>query len=104
MVVLGYCPGTAVAAAGQGSQDAAAGVFGMLVGAAAYAEAYPYLLDSVLKTNYGKTTLPELTGISPWGWFVVMIVAALGLFLCVDVDPWTTSIRSAITRKRKAST
>ncbi|NIN68518.1 MAG: YeeE/YedE family protein, partial [Anaerolineae bacterium] len=42
MAILGYCPGTGVAALGNGSRDAIAGVAGMLFGAALYAEVYPW--------------------------------------------------------------
>jgi uncharacterized membrane protein YedE/YeeE len=39
MAILGYCPGTGVAAIGDGSRDAITGVIGMVVGAALFAEA-----------------------------------------------------------------
>ena len=39
MALFGYCPGTSVAACGEGRRDAMMGVVGMLVGAAAYVAA-----------------------------------------------------------------
>jgi uncharacterized membrane protein YedE/YeeE len=76
MVVLGYCPGTGVAALGEGAKDALFGVFGMLAGAALYAEVYPWMKVHVLGVgDLGKTTLAESLGVSPW---VLLAVIALG--------------------------
>ncbi len=75
MALLGYCPGTGVAAAGEGSRHALFGVLGMLVGAALYAEAYPALKESVLGVfNFGKVTLATASGLSPW-WFILVLAA-----------------------------
>ena len=76
MVVLGYCPGTSVAACGEGKPDAMVGVLGMLAGALAFVAAFP-ALQPVIKGlgDMGKLTLPEATGTSPWLW-----VAGLGGF------------------------
>lgn len=47
--VLGYCPGTVAAAAGQGSLDAlAGGVAGILVGSGLFASLYPRLEKGIL--------------------------------------------------------
>ena len=55
MVVLGYCPGTSVAACGEGRRDAMAGVLGMFAGALAFVAAWP-ALQPVVKAlgNEGK--------------------------------------------------
>lgn len=78
MTVLGYCPGTAVAACGEGRRDAAAGVLGMFAGAFALVAAWP-ALQPVIKGlgDYGKVTLPDLTGTSPWLWIAALGVAGL---------------------------
>jgi uncharacterized membrane protein YedE/YeeE len=58
LAVIGYCPGTAVAAAGEGQRDAMAGVAGMLAGAATFValhEKVAPLLDA--GGDYGKVTL-----------------------------------------------
>ena len=53
----------------------------MLLGAALFAEAYPLLKDTLLTWgNFGKTTIPQALGISPWAVIPVLIVAALLLF------------------------
>ena len=81
MALMGYCPGTGLAAIGTGSRHAVFGVLGMLVGAAAYAEVYPAMKSHVLSVlSYGKITFPEITGLSPWLFIGVLAVAALILF------------------------
>ncbi|OIO04238.1 MAG: YeeE/YedE family protein [Desulfovibrionaceae bacterium CG1_02_65_16] len=82
--LLGYCPGTAGAALGEGRVDALAGMAGMLVGAAAYAEAYPSLLGTVLTWgDYGKVTLPDLLGLEagPGRWIVIAVLVVGGILL-----------------------
>jgi hypothetical protein len=81
MAVLGYCPGTGVAALGDGSRHALPGVLGMLVGAGLYAEAYPWLAANVLRVGTeGKITLPGVTHTSEWLWLGAMASAAVLLF------------------------
>lgn len=78
MAVLGYCPGTSVAGCGEGRRDAMVGVLGMLAGAAAFVATYPQLQPIIQGLgDYGKVTLPEMTGTSPWLW--IAILAAGGL-------------------------
>ena len=72
--VMGFCPGTAVGALGEGRWHAAFAILGMLAGAALYAEAYPFLQTSVMQwMDLGRTGLPQMLGISPW---IVMPVFA----------------------------
>jgi uncharacterized protein len=77
--LLGYCPGTAVGAVGEGRWDALWGILGMLVGAALFAEAFPFFSGTVLTWgNLGKPTLPTLLGVSHW---LVIPVLGAGAFL-----------------------
>ena len=78
MVLLGYCPGTSVAACGEGHRDAMVGVAGMLVGTFAFVLLYRGL-DPVIRAcgDLGKVTLPEITGTSPWLWVAAMALAAV---------------------------
>ena len=79
--VVGYCPGTSLAAVGEGRFHAIAAIIGMLFGAAVYAEAYPYLKGNILSWGkYGKLTLPTLFGASPAIIIVILIVIFLALF------------------------
>jgi uncharacterized membrane protein YedE/YeeE len=79
--LLGYCPGTAAGALGEGRWDALWGILGMLAGAALYAEAFPFMKKTVLTWgDLGKVTLPGVLGVSPWVIVPVFAVAALALF------------------------
>jgi uncharacterized membrane protein YedE/YeeE len=65
--IVGYCPGTAAAALGEGRLDALWAIAGMLAGAALYAEAYPWLQATVLTWGvYGPVTLPQVLGVGHW--------------------------------------
>ena len=78
MAVLGYCPGTTVAACGEGRRDAMVGVLGMWAGALLFV-VFNDGLQPVIQVlgNAGKLTLPEITGTSPWLW--VGLLAAAGV-------------------------
>jgi hypothetical protein len=86
MAVLGYCPGTAVAAIGDGSRHAIAGVVGMVAGAAVYAEVYPWMKSHVLGIgDYQKATLASATGVSPWWFIAALVIIAVGVFLALEL-------------------
>lgn len=79
--MLGYCPGTSLGALGEGRWDALWGIFGMLAGAALYAEVFPFLKTTVLTWgNYGKITLPEILHINHWVIILVFIASGVLLF------------------------
>lgn len=79
--ILGYCPGTSLGALGEGRWDALWGIFGGLVGAGLYAEAYPMLKTTVLTWgNYGKITLPQVLGINHWIIIAAFLVGVFFLF------------------------
>jgi uncharacterized protein len=80
MAVLGYCPGTTVAACGEGRRDALAGLVGMLVGAAAYVLAWPVLRPLIgAGGNLGKLTLPQISHLSPWFWIGGLLLTLLAI-------------------------
>ena len=79
--IAGFCPGTSVGALAEGRIHAVWAILGMLVGAALYAEAYPYLQNTLLQLgSYGKITLPEVTKLSPWIFVVGFAIIGGGLF------------------------
>ncbi|MCD6429830.1 MAG: YeeE/YedE family protein [Deltaproteobacteria bacterium] len=79
--LLGYCPGTAVGAVGEGRLDALWGILGMLCGAALYAEVYPFMKAKIITLgNYGKLTLQQALGISHWLVIVVFALIVLAMF------------------------
>lgn len=99
MAVLGYCPGTTVAAAGEGRRDALAGVLGMAVGALAFVAVYP-LMKSVRGAlgDEGELTLPMITGTSPWLWVSALVMAVLGAWLLSRARSRRSEHRSHDTR------
>ena len=83
--LLGYCPGTSLGALGEGRWDSVWGILGMLVGAGIYAEAYPYLQKSVLTWgDYGKITIPQVLGVTPWAVIVPFLLLVLLLFVWLE--------------------
>ena len=78
--VLGYCPGTSAGALGEGRWDALWGIAGMLLGGAVFAEAYPFMKQTVLQWGaFGKITLPEILGINHW----LVIIVCCGGGVCL---------------------
>ena len=96
MALVGYCPGTGVAAVGEGSRHARWGVAGMIAGAAVFAAAYPALDKGFMKlgdvaitvgdTVTDKVTLPDVTGISPW--IFIGALAAVSLVVFAMIGRW----------------
>ena len=80
--VMGYCPGTAVGALGEGRWHALFAVLGMVAGAALYAEFYPACSATVLAwKDLGKVSLPELLGVSPWLVIAIFVSGVIALFV-----------------------
>jgi hypothetical protein len=87
--LMGYCPGTAAAALGQGSWDALFGMTGLIVGSWIFAEFSASLKKTVEKWgDLGKVLLPDLLHVKR-GVFVVIFGGLLivGLFLLERVFP-----------------
>ncbi len=78
MAIFGYCPGTSVAACGEGRRDAMVGVLGMLTGALVYVVAFPGLqgLRNSLG-DWGKVTVADVTGFSPWLFIGAIVLATI---------------------------
>lgn len=77
IILFGYCPGTGVAAMGEGHSDAYVGVLGMLAGALIYVVTFPFITQ--LRNNFpslGKATLSSTLNISPW-----ILVTALAVLI-----------------------
>ena len=78
--VMGFCPGTAVGAIGEGRWHAIFALIGMLLGAAIYAEIFPVVNDTILSwANFGKIRLPDVIGVNQW--LVAIVFTALCLLL-----------------------
>ena len=78
--VMGYCPGTSIGALGEGRWHAGFAVAGMLLGAALYAELYPFFTSTVLAwKDFGQIGLPDALGVSAW--IIIPMFWAVVLFL-----------------------
>jgi len=89
LAVFGLCPGTSVAACGEGRRDAMVGVLGMLFGAGTYV-AFFSALEPMFKSmsDFGKVTLPQVTGTSPWLWAIgLAVVIGIALALLERAHP-----------------
>lgn len=85
MVLLGLCPGTAIAALGERNRRALAGILGMLVGALLQAETYGLMAGLARSVDLGALTWPDLLGISPWAILAGLAVASSVLFMALEV-------------------
>jgi uncharacterized membrane protein YedE/YeeE len=75
LAVLGYCPGTGMAGAGEGSRDAMVGVLGMMTGAGVLVIGYNVLEPLALALgDWGKLTVPALLQSSPWTVIAVLAI------------------------------
>ena len=86
MAILGYCPGTAAGASGQGSLDALiGGVGGMIAGGIIFTRIYPKISEGILKKgDFGEKTLPELLYIpAP---FVMLSIFLLAILLFIGLE------------------
>ena len=88
LAVLGYCPGTTVAAVGEGRRDAIAGLAGMLAGAFVFVVGFPFfgpLQESVV--DWGKVTLADATRLRPAIWVVGIVFVASAIYAVAKRRP-----------------
>lgn len=81
LAVLGYCPGTTVAAVGEGHRDAVAGLLGMIAGAFVFVGVFP-ISSAVQKAaaDWGKITVPDVTHIAPGVWIAILLAAITAVY------------------------
>jgi hypothetical protein len=86
MLLLGFCPGTCIAAFGEGRLDGLLrGVIGILIGAGLYAEVYPFIQGNFLKIgDYGKLTVPDLLGVNAWVVILPVVIVFGGMLVWFD--------------------
>ncbi len=84
--MLGYCPGTAVGATGEGRWDAFwGGILGMLAGAGIFAEVYAPLRDTLLTWgDFGKLSIPKVIGINHW--IVILVVCIVFISMLIGLE------------------
>ncbi len=80
--VMGFCPGTAIGAIGEGRWHAVFAIAGMVVGAAIYAELYPLFKSTILAwKDFGKIGVAEVLNLSPW--FIIPVFWAGTIWMFV---------------------
>ena len=80
--VMGFCPGTSIGAIGEGRWHAVWAVLGMIVGAAIFAEMYPFFKQTVLSwLDWGKVSLADVTGLNHWVLIIALVAAYMALFV-----------------------
>ncbi len=85
VAILGYCPGTALAATATGSLHALVAVFGMIAGAMLYALSFAWMKAHILNVwALGKVRLPQLTGVPDFAWLLGLTVLSLAFFVWLD--------------------
>ena len=96
MAMAGFCPGTAVAGAGEGKLDyLIPGLLGFLTGAAIFGLVYDQVFPPIAKIlNYGATVIPDLWNVNAI--LVVFVFARMALILFYLID------RMGMQRKQKA--
>lgn len=79
--IMGFCPGTSIGALGEGRWHAVFAIIGMIVGAALYAELYPFFKSTILAwKDFGKIGLPETLGVSQWVIIPIFWAGTVALF------------------------
>lgn len=90
--LLGYCPGTAWGALGEGRLDAVAGILGLFSGAYLYSILYPALSSSVLQWGVlGSPTIPQALGVN--NWLVIVLFVAGGILMFRWLEKFESQVR-----------
>lgn len=85
MALLGYCPGTGVAAMAAGRIHAVVGFFGMIAGGIVYAFSHGWVKENILNVAaMGKVRLPDVTGVPTIAWWAILIAISGGAFYFLE--------------------
>ena len=83
--LLGYCPGTAAVALGQGSWDALFGMAGLVAGSWVFAELSAWLKGTIEKWgDLGKVLLPDLLHVPRRAFAIGLAVALITIILVLE--------------------
>jgi hypothetical protein len=90
IAILGYCPGTAAGAIGEGALDAIPSILGMVVGAVIYAEFFHVDWESTFLTwgALSRGNFAEILGINPWYLIVLFILMATMFLMMTTMFDW----------------
>ena len=86
MALAGFCPGTAVAGAGEGKWDyIVPGLLGFLTGGVIFGLTYTSFMPQIKKiANLGAVVIPDLWHVNPILAVIVFALIALALFYAID--------------------
>lgn len=85
MALLGFCPGTCVAALADMSQTAIWGFFGMIIGAFVYSHNAPFIVEKFKPIDaIDKSQITDILPISPW-FFIFFLLLVVGLLWSIDI-------------------
>lgn len=85
MAVFGLCPGTSVAACGEGNRHAMVGVLGMLAGAAVFVAAFPWVEPFIKGLgDAGELTFPDWLQVSPWLAIIALLLVIAVVLMSVE--------------------
>jgi uncharacterized membrane protein YedE/YeeE len=86
MAAAGFCPGTAVAGAGEGKLDyLVPGLLGFLTGGVIFGLTYQSFMPQIKAIgNFGSVVIPDLWHINPYLAIFVFALMALVLFYLID--------------------
>ena len=83
--LIGYCPGTAAVALGQGSWDALFGIAGLIAGSWIFAELSGWMKRTVEKWgDLGKVLLPDLLHVPRWAFAAAFAALLTGLLIVLQ--------------------
>lgn len=83
--LLGYCPGTAAGAVGQGSLDALIpGIGGLILGSALFANLYPKIKQVIAQGSFKQLTIPEQLSVKAWK--VILPLVLLIVFFLIWLE------------------
>jgi hypothetical protein len=90
VAILGYCPGTAAVAIGEGSLDAIFGGLGIMAGSVAYAEFFhDRWKDTFLKIgDLGRVTFPDLLGVNHWYVIILLLLLCTMFLIFITMMDW----------------
>lgn len=87
--IAGYCPGTALVAAGSGHRDGWYALAGTMIGAVIFAIFWPDLQSFYESGGMGQVTLPALLGLSwPTVSIAVVVIAGLAFLGAEALERW----------------
>lgn len=90
IAILGYCPGTAMGALGEGSLDAIPGLLGMIVGAVIFAELFydPWSTTFLTYGDIGRITFYDMFNVNHWYVIIPFAIMLLMFMIGVTMMDW----------------